>query len=84
MSHHYSLLSSLVLYIGIILGYQREANLLSDEEQYEWRDAGWTSCTESCLGGLQETKIIRVESENGTPVSPINCGRTKQRPDVIG
>ena len=57
---------------------------MDDDKIYEWKDAGWTTCTSSCLGGIQETKIICIESETGVPASPIYCGRTKQRPDVIG
>ena len=66
------------------LGYQREQNIADNDKDYEWRDAGWTTCTSSCLGGIQETKIICVESDTGSPVPPINCGRAKERPDVIG
>ena len=25
----------------------------SDKTSYEWRDAGWTKCSETCLGGTQ-------------------------------
>ena len=66
-------------------GYQREQNAAGDDKDYEWKDEGWTTCTSSCLGGIQETKIICIESESGVPASPIHCGRTmKERPDVIG
>ena len=65
------------------LGYQREQNIADNDKYYEWKDAGWTTCTSSCLGGIQETKIICVEADTGSPVPPINCGRAKERPDVI-
>ena len=67
-----------------VVGYQREQNIADNDKDYEWKDAGWTTCTSSCLGGIQETKIICVEAETGAPVPPINCGRAKERPDVIG
>ena len=54
----------------------------SDFKSYEWRDAGWTKCSETCLGGLQESKIICVEMETGNPMAPVHC-RDKERPEVI-
>ncbi|XP_071743859.1 protein madd-4 isoform X1 [Lepeophtheirus salmonis] len=49
---------------------------------YSWKDAGFTSCSESCLGGIQESKIICVEDELETPVAPNNCP-IDSRPEII-
>ena len=75
--------SQVFIAVYFLLGYQREQNIADNDKDYEWKDAGWTTCTSSCLGGIQETKIICVEADTGSPASPINCGRAKERPDVI-
>ena len=38
-------------------------------------------CSESCLGGLQESKIICVDVKDN-PVSPMHCNMA-ERPEVI-
>lgn len=48
---------------------------------YQWKDVGFTACSESCLGGLQESKIICV-NERDDAVSPMHCDMS-ERPDVI-
>ena len=35
--------------------------------------AGFTTCTASCLGGLQESIVICVEEAKETPVAPYFC-----------
>ena len=51
------------------------------KEVYKWKDVGFTACSESCLGGLQESKIICINA-NDDPVSPMHCDMS-ERPEVI-
>ncbi|XP_023324183.1 ADAMTS-like protein 1 [Eurytemora carolleeae] len=41
--------------------------------QYIWKISGYTECTASCLGGLQESIVICVDGEKETPVAPFFC-----------
>ena len=43
------------------------------EPSYTWKIAGFTTCTASCLGGLQESIVICVESRAENPVAPYFC-----------
>ena len=48
---------------------------------YKWKEDGFTRCSESCLGGTQESKILCVDAELDTPVSPVNCKNSGPRPE---
>jgi len=55
--------------------------LISEEEKepaYAWKIAGFTTCTASCLGGLQESIVICVENKKETPVAPYFCDPSKR------
>lgn len=56
-------------------------NMIMDEKAHRWKDVGYTACSESCLGGLQESKIICVNKRDN-PASPMNCDLS-ERPEVI-
>ncbi|KAK3097587.1 hypothetical protein FSP39_011191, partial [Pinctada imbricata] len=43
-------------------------------EQYEYRAIGFTACSRSCLGGVQETIVRCVHKENGTVMEDFLCG----------
>ena len=40
---------------------------------YTWKSSGFSSCTSSCLGGLQESIVTCVASGAGTAVLPYFC-----------
>jgi hypothetical protein len=40
---------------------------------YRWKSSGFSSCTSSCLGGLQESLVTCVVSGAGTAVLPYFC-----------
>ncbi|XP_030381112.1 protein madd-4 [Scaptodrosophila lebanonensis] len=40
---------------------------------YLWREQGYTSCSASCLGGVEELIINCVREDNGRVVSPFLC-----------
>ena len=40
---------------------------------FTWKSSGFSSCTSSCLGGLQESIVTCVESSAGTTVLPYFC-----------
>ncbi|XP_059081063.1 protein madd-4-like isoform X2 [Tigriopus californicus] len=48
---------------------------------YRWKEGGFTTCSESCLGGIQETKILCVDDSLETAVSQVNC-KLSERPEV--
>ena len=53
-----------------------QPNLLGETEpgpSYVWKIAGFTTCTASCLGGLQESIVICVEATKESPVAPYLC-----------
>ena len=54
---------------------------IPDASVYKWKDMGFTTCSESCLGGLQESKIICVDRD-GDAVSPMHCAEM-ERPDMM-
>lgn len=58
-----------------------ENMILDSSKSYKWKDVGFTACSESCLGGLQETKIICVDVKDNA-VSPMHCNMA-ERPEVI-
>ncbi|KAF2367243.1 Thrombospondin type-1 (TSP1) repeat [Trinorchestia longiramus] len=49
---------------------------------HEWRSAGFSECSATCLGGVQELLVECVSSSDNRVVSPSLCALT-QRPDVI-
>ena len=56
--------------------------LMTSEEDreltYTWKIAGFTTCTASCLGGLQESIVICVEEMKESPVAPYFCDPHKR------
>lgn len=40
---------------------------------YSWREDGYTSCSSSCLGGVEELIIRCVRDDTGKPSSPFFC-----------
>ncbi|XP_017473615.1 PREDICTED: uncharacterized protein LOC108364444 isoform X2 [Rhagoletis zephyria] len=40
---------------------------------YVWREQGYTSCSASCLGGVEELIVNCVREDNGRVVSPFLC-----------
>ena len=56
-------------------------NSIPDGSLYKWKDMGFTTCSESCLGGLQESKIICVDKD-GDAVSPMHCD-ISERPEMM-
>lgn len=42
-------------------------------KSYSWRDEGYTSCSASCLGGVEELIINCVRDDTGKVVSPYLC-----------
>ena len=56
-------------------------NAIPDASVFKWKDMGFTTCSESCLGGLQESKIICVDRD-GDAVSPMHCAEM-ERPEMM-
>ena len=54
---------------------------ISDASVYKWKDMGFTTCSVSCLGGLQESNIICVDRD-GDAVSPMHCAEM-ERPETL-
>jgi len=46
---------------------------------YVWREQGYTSCSASCLGGVEELIINCVREDNGRVVSPFRRKAPVQR-----
>lgn len=42
-------------------------------KSYSWRDEGYTACSASCLGGVEELIINCVRDDTGKVVSPYLC-----------
>jgi len=66
--------------VGMVLspGENKPASLpltVADERQesYSWKISGYTTCTASCLGGVQESIVICVETRKEQPVAPYFC-----------
>nr|XP_013105618.1 unnamed protein product [Stomoxys calcitrans] len=56
--------------------YHRDAIKVGVSEPgktYVWREQGYTSCSGSCLGGIEELIINCVREDNGRVVSPFLC-----------
>ena len=53
-------------------------SLCAPKASYAWKIAGFTTCTASCLGGLQESIVICVETEKENPVAPYFCDPHKR------
>ncbi|XP_063229070.1 protein madd-4 [Bacillus rossius redtenbacheri] len=49
---------------------------------YSWKDQGFTHCSASCLGGVQESLITCVQDHDQKPVSPYLCAQ-EARPEAI-
>ena len=58
----------------VIINY----SYFSGQASYAWKIAGFTTCTASCLGGLQESIVICVETEKENPVAPYFCDPHKR------
>ena len=59
-------------------GQEKELPALTLEPSYTWKIAGFTTCTASCLGGLQESIVICVKSRAENPVAPYFCNPHKR------
>ena len=64
----------------ILIFYNSPTNQVS----YAWKIAGFTTCTASCLGGLQESIVICVETEKENPVAPYFCDPHKRLEIEVG
>jgi ADAMTS-like protein 1/3 len=42
---------------------------------YSWREEGYTSCSASCLGGVEELIINCVRDDTGKVVTPVLCSQ---------
>ncbi|XP_050432686.1 ADAMTS-like protein 1 isoform X2 [Adelges cooleyi] len=49
---------------------------------YSWKREGFTHCSASCLGGVQESLVLCVREEDKKIVSPYLCSRDDQ-PEVL-
>ncbi|XP_049830977.1 protein madd-4-like isoform X2 [Schistocerca gregaria] len=49
---------------------------------YSWKSQGFTHCSASCLGGVQESLISCVQDNNQKTVSPYLCDK-ETRPEVL-
>ncbi|XP_068083512.1 protein madd-4 [Anabrus simplex] len=49
---------------------------------YSWKEMGFTHCSASCLGGVQESLITCVRDNDGKAVSPYLCAK-ETRPEVL-
>ncbi|XP_034935882.1 protein madd-4, partial [Chelonus insularis] len=45
----------------------------SGQTTYSWKEAGYSACTASCLGGVQDLIINCVRDDNGKTVIPLLC-----------
>ncbi|XP_076658795.1 ADAMTS-like no long nerve cord isoform X2 [Halictus rubicundus] len=45
------------------------------ETTYSWKEAGYTSCSATCLGGVQDLIINCVRDDTGKTVIPLLCSR---------
>ncbi|GLH06200.1 Papilin, partial [Gryllus bimaculatus] len=49
---------------------------------HSWKEMGFTHCSASCLGGVQESLINCVRDSDGKPVTPYLCEK-ETRPEVL-
>ncbi|XP_025201047.1 ADAMTS-like protein 1 isoform X1 [Melanaphis sacchari] len=49
---------------------------------YSWKREGFTHCSASCLGGVQESLVLCIREEDKKIVSPYLCSRNDQ-PEVL-
>ncbi|XP_022258891.1 ADAMTS-like protein 1 isoform X2 [Limulus polyphemus] len=56
----------------------KEGGKMGIEVTYSWRKAGFTPCSASCLGGIQETIIQCVRDHDQAIVSPYLCDISKK------
>ncbi|KAJ9595135.1 hypothetical protein L9F63_013575, partial [Diploptera punctata] len=49
---------------------------------YSWKQQGFTHCSASCLGGVQESLILCVRDNDDKPVSPFLCPQDA-RPEAL-
>lgn len=60
------------------------ANNIPDSRNYFWRISGFTECSRTCGGGLQETKIICLKKDTNVMVTDSNCDpRLKPETQVL-
>lgn len=55
------------------LGDQIKVQPATPGKSYSWRDEGYTACSASCLGGVEELIINCVRDDTGKVVSPYLC-----------
>ncbi|XP_043198819.1 protein madd-4-like [Amphibalanus amphitrite] len=53
-----------------------------EQARFVWKKAGFTPCSSSCLGGVQESLVQCVRVSDGLEVSPFQCS-LDTRPDSI-
>lgn len=56
-------------------------NRVDEDGIYEWQVIGYTECTESCLGGVQDTIIACIDLVANVTVDNVNCVPA-DRPDI--
>ncbi|XP_054277879.1 protein madd-4-like [Macrosteles quadrilineatus] len=54
----------------------------SSGKTYSWKEQGFTHCSASCLGGVQESVILCVRNEDQKSVSPYLCPQ-ETRPEIL-
>ncbi|XP_015601072.1 protein madd-4 isoform X2 [Cephus cinctus] len=54
---------------------------IATETTFSWREAGYTHCSATCLGGMQDLIINCVRDDNGRPVAPYLCSQ-ETRPEA--
>lgn len=63
-------------FITFFILFQRDAIKVGVSEPgktYIWKEQGYTSCSASCLGGVEELIINCVREDTGKVVSPFLC-----------
>lgn len=53
-----------------------------NKSDYKWTTTGYSQCTATCLGGVQESIIECVHTLTNRPVSPFKCD-FNQKPDAL-
>ena len=60
------------------------ANNVPDSKNYFWRISGFTECSHTCGGGVQETQIICLKKDTNVMVTNENCdSRLKPQSQVL-
>ncbi|KAK2582675.1 hypothetical protein KPH14_004950 [Odynerus spinipes] len=57
-------------------GYESSIKVVPGKDAqttYSWKEVGYTSCSATCLGGVQDLLIHCVRDDTGQPVTPFLC-----------